>query len=71
MPLSAITAGGRDVSHLLVFGSPDEIRNTVQRTIDAAEGRIMIGSTTEVYDAVPIENFLALREAALNFGKKW
>lgn len=43
----------------------------MQRTIDAAEGRIMIGSTTEVYDAVPIENFLALREAALNFGKKW
>lgn len=61
-----LLVGGIDVSHLLVFGSPDEIRNTVQRTIDAAEGRIMIGSTTEVHDEVPLENFLALREAVLN-----
>ena len=64
-----LLVGGIDVSHLLVFGSPREIRETVQRTIDAAEGRIMIGSTTEVHDAVPLENFLALRDAVLNFGK--
>ena len=63
-----LLVGGIDVSHLLVFGSPEEIRNTVQRTIDAAEGRIMIGSTTEVHDAVPLENFLAMREAALKYG---
>ena len=42
----------------------------MERTIEAAEGRIMIGSTTELHDAVPLENFLALREAVLNFGKK-
>jgi hypothetical protein len=64
-----LLVGGIDVSHLLVFGSSDEIRDTVQRTIDAAEGRIMIGSTTEVHDAVPLESFLALRDAVLNFGK--
>jgi hypothetical protein len=37
----------------------------VRRTIDAAEGRIMIGSTTELHDAVPLANFLAMREAVL------
>jgi hypothetical protein len=65
-----LLVGGIDVSQLLPFGSPREIRNTVERTIEAAEGRIMIGSTTELHDAVPLENFLALREAVLNFGKK-
>ena len=65
-----LLVGGIDVSQLLPFGSPLEIRNTVERTIEAAEGRIMIGSTTELHDAVPLENFLALREAVLNFGKK-
>jgi hypothetical protein len=63
-----LLVGGIDVSQLLVFGSPEEIRNNVVRTIEAAEGHIMIGSTTELHDAVPLENFLAMREAVLNFG---
>ena len=63
-----LLVGGIDASHLLVFGSPDEIRGTMHRTMEAAEGRIMIGSTTELHDAVPFENFLALRDAVLNSG---
>lgn len=31
--------------------------------IAAAEGRIMIGSSTELNNEVPLANFLALREA--------
>jgi len=62
-----LLVGGIDVSQLLPFGSPQEIRDTVRRTIDAAEGRIMIGSTTEVHNEVPVENFLAMREAVLNY----
>ncbi len=56
-------AGGIDVSQLLPFGSPVEVKDVVTRAIDAAEGRIMIGSSTELNDDVPLANFLALREA--------
>lgn len=60
-------AGAIDVSQLLPFGTPEEIRETVHRTIDAAEGRIMIGSSTELNNEVPLENYLALREAVLGY----
>jgi hypothetical protein len=58
-------AGGIDVSQLLPLGTPQQVYDTVCRTIDAAEGRIMIGSTTELNDEVPLENYLALRDAVL------
>lgn len=57
--------GGIDVSQLLPFGTVSQIKATVKRTIDAAEGRIMIGTTTEIHNEVPLENYLALREAVL------
>ena len=56
-------AGAIDVSQLLPFGRPEEIKEVVRNTIDAAEGRIMIGSSTELNNEVPLENYLALREA--------
>jgi len=59
--------GGIDVSQLLPYGSPAEVRDTVRRTIDAAEGRVMIGSSTELNDEVPLENYLALRDAVLGY----
>jgi hypothetical protein len=62
-----LMAGGIDVSDLLVFGTPAAIRETVHRTIDAAEGRILVGSSTEVHDAVPLRNFLAMRDAVLEY----
>lgn len=58
-------AGGIGASQLLPFGSPTEVKDAVKRTLDAAEGRIMIGSTTELHNDVPLENFLAMREAVL------
>jgi hypothetical protein len=58
-------AGGIDVSQLLPFGSPAQVKDAVKRAIDAAEGRIMIGSSTELNNDVPLKNFLALREAVL------
>lgn len=56
-------AGGIDVSQLLPFGSPSAVKDAVQRAIEAAGGRIMIGSSTELNNDVPLANFLALREA--------
>jgi Uroporphyrinogen decarboxylase (URO-D) len=60
-------AGGIDVSQLLPFARPQEIRDVVKKAIDDAEGRIMIGSSTEVHNEVPLENYLALREAVLGY----
>jgi uroporphyrinogen decarboxylase len=56
-------AGGIDVSQLLPFGSPAQVKAAVTRAIDEAEGRVMIGSSTELNNDVPLANFLALREA--------
>lgn len=58
-------AGGIDVSQLLPFGTPQQVRDAVRHAIDAAEGCIMIGSSTELNDEVPLANFLAMREAVL------
>lgn len=61
-------AGGIDVSQLLPFGTPRQVRDAVRKAIDDAEGRIMIGSSTELNEDVPLANFLALREAVLEPG---
>jgi hypothetical protein len=60
-------AGGIDVTHLLPNGKPQEIKDTVTKAIEDTEGRIFIGSSTEVANNVPLENFLAMRDAAMNF----
>ena len=62
-----IYAGGIDVSHLLPFGTPQQVRDTVVKALEDTEGQILVGSSTEVHDLVPLENFLALREAAMGY----
>ena len=57
--------GAIDVSQLLPMGTPQQVYEAVCRAIDAAEGRIMIGSSTELNNKVPLENYLALRDAVL------
>ena len=57
--------GGIDVSQLLPLGTPQQVREAVRRAIEAAEGRIMIGSSTELNNEVPLANYLALRETVL------
>lgn len=59
--------GGIDVSQLLPLGSPQQVRETVKRAIEAAEGRLMVGSSTELNNEVPLANYLALRETVLDF----
>jgi hypothetical protein len=59
-------AGGIDVSQLLPFGKPGDVYDTVCRTLDAAGGRILVGSTTELNNDVPLENYLALRQAVFD-----
>ena len=42
-------------------------REAVVEAIEETEGRIHVGSSTEVFDIVPLENFLAMREAAMEY----
>lgn len=60
-------AGGIDVSQLLPYGTPQQVADAVKRTLDAAGGRIMIGSSTELQNTVPLANFQAMRQAVLDY----
>ena len=62
-----ILCGTIDVSQLLPFGTPQEIADTVIRNIEATEGRIMVGSSTEINNEVPLENYLALHKTVENY----
>jgi hypothetical protein len=62
-----VFAGGIDVTHLLPFGTPRQVRDTVVKAIEDTEGQILVGSSTEVHHLVPLENFLAMREAAIRY----
>lgn len=62
-----ILCGTIDVSQLLPFGTPQQVADQVTRNIEATEGKIMLGSSTEVNNEVPLENYLALRDTALNY----
>ena len=62
-----ILCGTIDVSQLLPFGTPQEIADQVMRNIEATEGKIMVGSSTEVNNEVPLENYLALHETVLGY----
>lgn len=62
-----ILCGTIDVSQLLPFGTPQEIADQVLRNIEATEGKIMVGSSTEVNNEVPLENYLALHETVLGY----
>lgn len=58
-------AGGIDVSQLLSFGTPVKIKDAVKKAIDDAQGRLMVGSSTEIHSDVPLINYLALHDTVL------
>jgi hypothetical protein len=62
-----ILCGTIDVSQLLPFGTAQEITDQVVRNIEATEGRIMVGSSTEINNEVPLKNYLALHETVLGY----
>jgi hypothetical protein len=59
--------GGIDVANLLPFGKPAEIKDAVNKAIEDTGGRILVGSSTEVGNSVPLENYLAMREAVMGY----
>ena len=59
--------GGIDVSQLLAFGTPQQVRDATNKAIEDAGGRLMPGSSTEIHNDVPLENYLAMRQTALDY----
>lgn len=62
-----IFVGGVDVTHLLREGAPDDIRKEARRMIReiGSEGRLLIGSSTEVSEHVPLINYLAFHDEVM------
>ena len=65
-----VLMGGIDASQLLAFGSPEDIRAAVRKTIDeaGANGRLWLGSSTEIHPAVKLENALAMWDEIEKYG---
>ena len=62
-------AGGIDVSHLLTYGDPDEVRAVCRQAIADTQGRgYFMGSTTELYLDVRLENAAAMFDTAWESG---
>lgn len=59
-----ILIGGGDCSQILPHGTPDEVRKETRRVLQAAGPASMIGSSSEVHDQVPLENYLTMLDAA-------
>ena len=58
-------AGGIDMSQLLSFGTPDEVEEECRRAIREGWPGYFIGSTTELDNAVKLENILAMYKVAM------
>lgn len=61
-----IFAGGIDIN-LLTTCDPLTIRDTVHKAIDDTEGQILLGSSSEVMNCVPLSSYLALRDAVFDY----
>ena len=62
--------GNIDCRTLLVTGTPDDVRQSVRETIEIAApgGGYIITSSNSIHPNVPAENYLAMVEAAHEFG---
>jgi uroporphyrinogen decarboxylase len=66
----ACIMGNIDCSYLLVFGSPEEVRENVRETIAKAApgGGYIISSSNSIHPGVKPENYIAMVEAAKKYG---
>jgi hypothetical protein len=62
-----ILLGGIDSSQLLPYGSPEDVVQAVQASIRAAAPNYIVGSTTELHNAIPLDNIRAMIDTVRNF----
>ncbi|MGA2973716.1 MAG: uroporphyrinogen decarboxylase family protein [Spirochaetia bacterium] len=62
-----LLVGGVDVSHLLPFATPEEVRRETRRIIQetGSEGKLLIGSSTEIGNDVPLANYNAFHDEVM------
>lgn len=62
-----LLVGGVDVSHLLPFATPEEVKQETRRIIKetGSEGKLLIGSSTEIGNDVPLENYNAFHDEVM------
>lgn len=58
--------GNLDLNHVMCFASPEEIKQVVRKTIEAAgqDGGLILSTCNSMVDCIPPENVLAMMEAA-------
>ena len=63
--------GNIDCAHLLTFGKPEDVRNAVKDCIHKASpgGGHILSSSNSIHAGVPPENFIAMVEAAREYGE--
>jgi hypothetical protein len=49
------------------FGTPEQVRRETRRIVaeTGSEGRLLIGSTTEIGDDIPLANYLAFHDEVM------
>ncbi len=62
-----VFAGGIDVSQLLPFGTPQEVARETRKLIEIAGPGVLVGSSTELHNDVPLENFKAMADTVRNY----
>lgn len=64
--------GNIDCGHLLSRGTPEEVRQAVRRCIEVASpgGGFILTSSNSIHSSVKPENYLAMIEAAREFGSR-
>jgi len=62
--------GGISCGRMLCFGTPEEIREHVKRTMEecALGGGLIFGSSNSIHNGIPTRNYMAMHEAAMEFG---
>lgn len=62
-----VLVGGIDCARLLPFGTPADVRNATRQLIEDAGPALLVGSSSETGDDVPLENFLAMADVVRNW----
>jgi hypothetical protein len=59
--------GGIDCSQLLPFATPDEVSAAVRQALKEAAPKYIVGSSTELHDAIPLDNIKAMIHTAREY----
>jgi len=63
--------GGLSVQDTLPYGTPEKVKEEIKRTIEicAPGGGFVLGTSNNITQDTPIENFFAIYEAARKYGR--